>query len=60
MAKNPIVANIHAMSINSKPITTIVSMAPIQSNVPAVANEASPDFCASKLKVLFRCKAARM
>jgi hypothetical protein len=45
------VANIQAISISIKPTRIIVSRAPIQSSVPAVAKEFSPDFCANALKV---------
>ena len=54
------VANIQPIRINSKPTTTIVSMAPIQSKVPAVVSDASPVFSASVSKVLFKWDVARM
>jgi hypothetical protein len=54
MVKKPIVANIQAMNISIKPTRITVSIEPTQNNVPAVLNDASPDFCASVWKVLFR------
>ena len=58
--KKPIVANIQATKMSIKPTKIIVSMAPHQSKVPAVENEWSPDFSASKSKVFLRRVAARI
>jgi hypothetical protein len=61
MLKNPIVANIQATNIRIKPMPNmIVNHAPIHIKVPAVVNDASPDFSASVLKTFRRCHVARM
>ena len=55
MEKNAVVAIIQATTIIIKPIpNTIVSMAPMKSNVPAVSNSRSPDLCASEVKAFLR------
>ena len=48
-------ANIQAAKISNTPTPIIVSIAPTQSNVPAVSNECSPVFCASVFKVFLKC-----
>ena len=60
MLKNPMVANIQAIRINSKPIMNIVRMDPIHSKLAAVLKEFSPDFFARVSKVRFRFDAASM
>jgi chromatin remodeling complex protein RSC6 len=57
--KKPITANIQATKISMKPTPIIVSIEPHQSNEAAVANECSPDFCASVSKVFLKCVDAR-
>ena len=58
--KKPMTANIQATNIKRKPRpNTMISIDPHQSKLPAVANECSPDFCASESNVLFKCEEAR-
>ena len=60
MVKKPITANIQEIKISIKPNPkNIVSTEPHQSSEPAVANECSPDFSASVLKVFLKCVDAR-
>ena len=58
MVKNPTVANIQLMNMSIKPTRTIVSIAPHHSKVPAVVNDASPDFSARVLNVFLKCLVA--
>ena len=59
MVKKPMTANIQATKIRMKPIPIIVSREPNQSSEAAVANECSPDFCASVSNVFLKCVDAR-
>ena len=58
--KKPMTANIQAINIKIKPRPNkMISIDPHRSKLPAVANECSPDFCASVSNVLFKCEEAR-